>query len=298
MKKAFVKKFIVKDFPDFVFENIKKFGEGMDSVAFLVNGSYIFRFPKDEKIRQNLAKEVATLPIIRPQLNIKIPDFEFISPEYAFVGYKIIEGEFLTKELFYSFSKIEQDSIQKVIAKFLVTIHQQNIKEFIKCGIVIQDFRAEYRSDFENVRKYIFPIISDENKQFITKLFNQYLENKENFLYQPMLLHNDLGTDHILIDPLIRQLNGIIDFGDIGIGDPDYDLMYLMDDFGEGFVQSFLEFYPHPNHQKLFAKLNFWLLVDDLQAVVHFLEENNYEKVEEYKPYFLNRINEMKSKGF
>lgn len=34
------------NFPDFVVNGIEFLGEGMDSAAFLVNGEWVFRFPK------------------------------------------------------------------------------------------------------------------------------------------------------------------------------------------------------------------------------------------------------------
>ncbi len=280
-----------------MFENITKIGEGMDSVAFLVNDSLVFRFPKDEEVRQNLAKEIAALPILRQQLELEIPDFEYIGAKDSFVGYRKIEGEFLTKASFYSFSKNEQANIQKTLAEFLTTIHQQNLDEFIKYGIEVQNFRAEYQSDFENTRKYVFPLLSVENKEFITKQFRLYLENDENFFYQPVLLHNDFRAEHIFVDTETKKITGIIDFGDIGIGDADYDLMCLVEDYGEDFVQSFLEFYPHQNHEKLFLKLYFWNLVDILQMIVHYSEIQAFNKIEKWNGKLSDWIILMKNRN-
>jgi aminoglycoside 2''-phosphotransferase len=297
VNKTKVKENIQKDYPNFVFESISKIGEGMDSVAFLVNEFFIFRFPKDEETRRNLAKEILALPILRQQLKIETPQFEYIGAENSFVGYKKIEGEFLTKELFYSFSKSEQDKIQKSLAGFLITIHQQNIDEFTKCGIEIQDFRAEYKCDFENVQEYVFPLISIENKEFITKQFHQYLETRENFSCQPVLLHNDFRAEHVLVNTKTKQITGIIDFGDIGIGDADYDLMCLVDDYGEDFVRSLLKFYTHQNQEKLFPKLYFWCLVDILQMIVNYAENKEFNKIEKWHGNLLSWISSMKNRN-
>ena len=296
MNKREVRRKILKSCPDFAVEDIAKIGEGMDSEAYSVNDSYIFRFPKSAEVRQNLAKEIAALPILQEKLNFKIPNFEFAGIGNSFVGYRKIEGEFLSRDLFDSFSNAEQAKIQESLAGFLMTIHRQNIDEFTKLGIEIQDFRADYKCDFEETQKNIFPLLSIEDQEFIAGQFQSYLENDENFSYQPVLLHNDLSSDHILVDAETAQINGIIDFGDIGIGDGDYDLMCLHGDYGKDFVTRFLQFYSHFDSQKLFSKLNFWMLVNDLQAVKHYLEEGNAAKFKEYKKYLLNRLDTMKNK--
>ena len=297
MNEATVKRKIQKDYPNFAVENITKIGEGMDSAAYLVNNSFVFRFPKDTEVRQNLAKEIAALPILRQRLKIEIPDFEYIGAENSFVGYRKIEGEFLIERLFYSFSKNEQANIQKTLAEFLTTIHQQNPDDFTKCGIEVQDFRAEYQNDFENVQQFVFPTISDENKEFITRQFSRYLETDENFSYQPVLLHNDFRAEHIFVDAKTKKITGIIDFGDIGIGDADYDLMCLVDDYGENFVRSFLKFYPHRNHGKLFEKLYFWNLIDILQMIVHYSENKEFDKIEKWNGNLSNWISSMKNRN-
>lgn len=295
IKKA--KSEILLNYPDFEFENIKKLGEGMDSVAFLVNKNYIFRFPKNNDVRQNLAKEIEALPILQTKLEIQIPNFEYVGKNNSFVGYPKIEGEFLTKELFDSFTETEQDKIQKSLADFLQTVHNQKVEEFIKCGVEIQDLRAEYKSDFENINKFVFPLISAKDAEFISKQFRQYLETEDNFSFQPVLLHNDLSPDHILIDPKTKKLIGIIDFGDIGIGDADYDLMYFLDDYGEEFVRSFLISYPHPNHEKLFKKLYFFGLVDILQLISHYVENEENEEIDELIEYLLDWVRKMEQKN-
>lgn len=289
-----IKKEILQTYPDFEFKTIVKIGEGMDSSAFLVSDSLIFRFPKDEEIRVNLRKEICALPILQPQLAVKIPEFKYVGENAAFVGYEMIAGEMLTKELFYSLSENAQISLQKSLAEFLQTIHQQSVAEFTRCGVEIQDFRAKYESDYENTLKYVFPLASRETQTFIARQFQDYLTRDENFSAAPVLLHNDLSADHIFVSPDNAQITGIIDFGDIGIGDGDYDLMYLLDDYGEDFVRSFLQFYPHDDHEKLFRKLYFWGLVDTLQLIAHYREEESTAEIEELLKYLAAWIEAMK----
>jgi aminoglycoside phosphotransferase (APT) family kinase protein len=61
---------------------------------------------------------------------------------------------------------------------------------------------------------------------------------------------------------------GIIDWGDLAIGDPDFDLLYLRQDYGEAFVRRLLGHYPHPEPARLLHKLRVLDACDHLQTIV------------------------------
>lgn len=268
----------------------------MDSDAYSVNDSLIFRFPKSSYVRKNLKKEVAVLPIICSKLDVEIPQFTFVAKDYSFVGYKKLEGEFLTAEIFANLSTSEQIGIQKDIARFLTQMHNTDIADLKNSGISTADYKTEYQADFADAQKNVFPSISAENRAFIAEQLQLYVGDANNFSYAPVLLHNDLSAEHILFDARTKKITGIIDFGDIGIGDADYDLLYLLDAFGEDFVRSFLEFYLHPHPENLFKKLYFWGLFDILQLINIFSMSEEFDEIEELLEDLENRLSAIKTK--
>ena len=48
--------------------------------------------------------------------------------------------------------------------------------------------------------------------------------------------HNDLGIEHVLVDPVAWRITGIIDWSDAAIVDPAYDFGLLYRDLGPGAV--------------------------------------------------------------
>ena len=58
--------------------SIKKIGEGNDSIAYLVNNNYIFKFPKHEKASINIQKEIKILQILEDKMTLEIPRVEYI----------------------------------------------------------------------------------------------------------------------------------------------------------------------------------------------------------------------------
>jgi len=266
---------IHREFPAFPISSIKKTGEGDNSNAFLINENYIFRFAKRKEVQQQIRREICVLPKIRSTLNLQIPDFEFIPPDRKFVGYKKIEGNAFTNKILVSLNQEEQIFIQKTFANFLSQVHSFRLTELKDCGLETMDFQKEYSENFEEVRQSIFFNISKNKREIITRLFTEYLSNKNNFNYPPTLIHNDFSKDHILFNPANKVITGIIDFGDIAFGDPDYDFMYLLDEFGAGFLSEILKYYQHPHYPVSLNKINFFSLANKIQILLVSINNND-----------------------
>ncbi len=270
---------IEQHFPGFKISCIKKVGEGDNSKAFLVNEKYIFRFPKKESVKQQLRREIFVLPKLKSALNLQIPDFEFISPQINFVGYKKIQGEVLSNEILQSLNKKQQVSVQKTIANFLSQIHSFPLSDLQNCALETMNLYEEYVDNFENAKKMIFPKISKNKREIITGLFTSYLSNKNNFDYTPTFVHNDFSKDHILFDTVNKEITGIIDFGDIAFGDPDYDFMYLLDEFGEDFIMEILKYYQVSNRPVSRNKIHFFTLANKIQILLTSIRDNDNQEI-------------------
>ncbi|MEZ4763391.1 MAG: phosphotransferase [Calditrichia bacterium] len=51
------------------------------------------------------------------------------------------------------------------------------------------------------------------------------------------MLHCDIAPGHLFFDPKSGHLTGVIDFGDIAIGNPARDFIYIYEDFGESILR-------------------------------------------------------------
>ncbi|HEY5463790.1 MAG TPA: aminoglycoside phosphotransferase family protein [Hanamia sp.] len=297
MKKfePFIKK-IHSEFPDYIISSIKKTGEGDNSKAFIINEEYIFRFPKSKDAKTQMRKEIAVLPKIKPLLNISIPIFEFISFETNFAGHKIIPGVPLTFKIYNSLHKKNQGLIQQSLANFLSQLHHIDLSKFKDCHLETMDPKEEYWDNFRKAQKLIYPHISKNKRNIITKIFTEYLSNQNNFNYTPALIHNDFSKDHILFDTAKQQIMGIIDFGDMALGDPDYDFMYLLDEFGEEFLKKVFKIYHPKNKKEVMKKLCFFSLTNKLQIILVYKDdkdsidlENAYKNLEIWFKKFVSK---------
>ena len=58
------------------------------------------------------------------------------------------------------------------------------------------------------------------------------------------MIHGDLAPYHLCFDPTTQRLNGVIDFGNAGPGDPALDLGSVIMAFGEGSLRQMDSVYP------------------------------------------------------
>lgn len=272
---------IQKDFPNFNISSIQKIGEGDNSKAFSVNEKYVFRFPKSKEAKVQMQREIAVLPIIKPFLNIQIPEFKFIPPNNKYAGHKIIRGRPLTAEIYHSSKKNIQESVRRSIGNFLLQLHHIDLSLLEDCNLETMNLKEEYAENFEEAQDFIYQKISKTKRKTITQLFSTYLDDAENFKYDAVLIHGDFSKDHILIDTVNKGITGIIDFGDIALGDPAYDFMYLLDEFGEDFLNGIFKIYKPVDKNKLMRKLIFFSLANKIQIIIMEKETNDSEELKE-----------------
>ena len=96
--------------------------------------------------------------------------------------------------------------------------------------------------------------------------FETHLSAPSNFRFPPVVLHADLGKDHIVAED--SSVSGVLDFGDVNWGDPDYDFMYLFVDFGLQFAIEVARRYGHSNLDQLRTKLCYFGILDQIGTIL------------------------------
>jgi aminoglycoside 2''-phosphotransferase len=237
---------ITEKFPAWRVDTLEYMGEGWESVAYRVNNDYIFRFPKREYTGQCLELETRLLPELAPKVKVAIPNFEFVSTTpgahfpYPFVGYKLIEGlsnEEWDDELF------EAEWWRPPVIEFIHAMHSFPLERARELGAANMNpvakstgenvpepssWRQGLRDFYELIRHKAFGVLSATAKAGLSKGFEDFLGDERNFEYEPVLLHADLSEDHIVLDVKNQKVVGIIDFGDVAIGDPAYDVFQAL----------------------------------------------------------------------
>ncbi len=263
---------IARAFPELPVRDVVFLGAGMDSDAYLVNDEWVFRFPRREAVAHALSREVALLPKLARRLPVATPRFAYIGHQIGsgllFAGYRIIRGEPLTAELYGSLAHPDQERVLATLAAFLRGVHSFPVADAAVVGVEEFSTREWVGSCWSRGQAQVLPLLAPRDGAALARLIQGFLADARNFAYTPCLLYADFAPEHVLYDDGTRGIAGIIDWGDLATGDPDYDLLYLRQDYGEDFVRRLLGHYPHPEPARLFVKLRVFDACDHVNTIV------------------------------
>ena len=111
--------------------------------------------------------------------------------------------------------------------EFLTALHAFPVERAQELGVpggTTDEWRDRYRQLYERVEERIYPLVTRSQGDAIGSYFDSYLDNPRHFRFQPVLLHGDLYSQHVLLDHPRQLVTGIIDFSECVIGDPAFDI--------------------------------------------------------------------------
>jgi aminoglycoside 2''-phosphotransferase len=262
---------IERAFPALRVRELAFLGAGEDSDAYLVNGEWVFRFPRRAEVARALQREIAVLPKLAPRLPVAIPRFEYVARQAAtgllFAGYRLIPGEPLTPDRFAALAPAAQQPVLVTLAAVLRGIHGFPVAEAAALGVETLSTRDWVADCWSQGRGAVLPRLARDEGAALARLIERFLGDAQNFAYTACLLYGDFAPEHVLYDPAARAIAGIIDWGDLAIGDPDFDLLYLYQDYGEEFVLRLLAHYPHAEPARLLTKLRVFNACDYIRTI-------------------------------
>lgn len=212
-------------------------GEGWNSRAYLVNDELVFRFPKRPEHWTELEREITFLAFAADFLPLAVPRYAHVAPDssasaYGYAVYRYLRGHAMNVN---DLTPEKRAEAAEVIATFLRALHSLQPSPEVGSLLPREDERMVAEEYFARAQREIAPKLRPPEASALVKQFEIYLSTPENFLFQPAVLHADLGRDHILMEN--DSVVAALDFGDVNWGDPDYDFMYLFVDFGQAFVE-------------------------------------------------------------
>ena len=267
-------------FPALPVLSVQFIGEGMDSRAYTINGKYVFRFPKRPEAAANLQKEIVLLPYLQ-NLPLAIPDFKFVgrdpSTGWSFAGYPLLQGEEWTSARYTRQTAKDQQTSLQLIGHFLMAVHSFDADRALQLGIEEAYTLNDYLDTYEQLQRTLYPHLTANQQRVIDQHFNTYLNNAALYPPERTLIHADFSTDHILCDRDTGKPQGVIDFGDIAVGDPDLDLKYLFEEMGPQVISELLQkgyYRSNMPDSYLLDKLAFYHFCDTITDTVQRYEHN------------------------
>ncbi|MFD4637582.1 phosphotransferase [Lentzea sp. NPDC058436] len=174
-------------------------GEGWDSTAVLVGGRWVERRPRRPEIGPQLVRESVVMPWLAPRLPLPVPVPVLVSSDPVVARHELVPGEEL----------VSPNAVQgRQLGEFLRALHAAPVSEAVALGVgpmalPVERFRAEVRVP--------------GGEELLAKI---------NGLPADTLVHGDLGPEHVLGRDGV--LTGVIDFGDLHVGDAAIDLAWAL----------------------------------------------------------------------
>jgi len=231
-------------YPRLQFDRARLDLDGLVNDVVILDEAWVFRFPKDDWAREVLQHEARVLALARRRVSLPLPELE-LHPSFA--AYRMIPGRALFREDIFSRSEPEQEALAEVLGTFLRELHSISAAEAAQYEIGPSGAARtldHWRELYTRVEQELFPLLMAHQRQWVRRRFAPVLEGELSLEHTPVLVHGDLGQYHLLYDPQANRLNGVIDFGTAGLGDPAVDLAAVIDAFGERFLERMLPYYP------------------------------------------------------
>ena len=203
--------------------------DGLLNDVVIVNGELIFRFPKAEYGFKHLKDEAQILHLLQSYVTLEIP-----SPLYETddcLAYRMVSGETLRRDMLMRLPESDQQAVADQLAQFLKELHGVPVNQITDFEMPMADALMKYEgwvNAYERIRDKVFPALMPHLREWITEHFESHLADRSNFDYELKMVDTDIPPYHILFDRQQRRINGIIDFGCAGLGDPAIDLGVVM----------------------------------------------------------------------
>ena len=260
--------------PDVVISSFSLNREGLLNDVVIVNEEFIFRFPKHEYAFKHLKDEARILRVLQNYITLEIP-----SPLYETdicLGYRKILGETLRRDILLKLPESSLQTVADQLAQFLKELHEVPVNAISDFEVPPADALMKYEGwvkAYERIREKVFPLLMPHVRAWATEHFESFLVEKSNFEYELKMVDTDIPPYHILFDRQRQVINGIIDFGCAGLGDPAIDLGVIIYNYGESFLERFLRVYPEA--EIYLKRARFYAGAHEVRWLLTGLEKND-----------------------
>jgi aminoglycoside phosphotransferase (APT) family kinase protein len=260
-------------------------GEGHFTAAWLINGAVVLRLAKHAAAAASLRREACLLPDLARQLPLPIPQPRCQQlpgdPPVVASVHRLLEGEGLTVTEFVGLSARCQAAYAHSVGVFLARLHHCGLDRARACGVATMDYRGHFAAVADAVEQHLAGSLDPSDRVYVRSTLGAFLSDEVGRLRSCALLHADLSPSHVLWDPKLAEVTGIIDFGDMIIGDGAQDLAGLYDDFGPAFVRDVLAELPDGDRETLVRRVYRLYELSVVEWAVDVLDQQRCEEFDD-----------------
>jgi aminoglycoside phosphotransferase (APT) family kinase protein len=236
--------------------SLERLAEGWDYVAYLVDGEWVFRFPRREVVRPGTEREIAVLPALATLLPVPVPAPEYVGRTgdrfaWPFYGARFLPGvELAEAEL----DVEDRVAIARPLARALRALHSADALAAVGDRLPADPIgRADMHARVPRTLGALDAIADVwEPPPVVDELFGAASELPP--AEPTAVVHGDLHIRQLLADG--GRLSGVIDWVDVCRSDPGVDLQLWWSLLPPAGRRAFLDEYgPVPEGSMLRARV-------------------------------------------
>lgn len=213
--------------PDYRIESVVPLGEGLDNMAYEVNGKLIVRFSK-EPDPMRLDREARLLAAVAAVSPLPVPEPTFTVAESGCMAYVKLPGTPLLDMP--QIQRADHDtSVAAALGEFLTALHAVPTSRMTDLVDIDDQPLTEWRREAAAIYPTVAGRIPSAHRRPVEAFLDAASPDDG---YSTVFSHNDLGIEHVLVDPATWTVTGVIDWSDAAIVDPAYDFGLLYRDLG------------------------------------------------------------------
>jgi aminoglycoside 2''-phosphotransferase len=260
--------------PDIAISSSTLNGDGLLNDVVIVNRELVFRFPKHEYGFNHLKDEANVLRLLKNHITLEIPAPLYESDDC--LAYRLIPGETLRRDMLLRLPEADQQAVADQLAQFFKELHSIPVDAVSEFEIPMADALMKHEGwlrVYERIKEKVFPLLMPHVREWTTEHFESHLADKSNFEYELKIVDTDIPPYHIMFDRHGKRINGIIDFGCAGLGDPAIDFGVLVYNYGESFVKRLLQGYPEA--EMYLKRARFYAGAQEVRWLLTGIERND-----------------------
>jgi aminoglycoside 2''-phosphotransferase len=238
-------------------------GEGEFCLAFR-DSTRILRVAKHAEAALALRAEACVLSEIADHLPVPVPRPAFRAPEGgpAFSIHEEVRGEVLTRESWLELPPVQRNRAAADLASLLRALHGLPLDAGRRCGLLrVLEVAGFARRLLEQAPGTLYPLLDPDTRQRLDDVLTRCSAGGR-YDRATVLIHCDIASGHLLFDPADGRLTGIIDFGDLALGDPARDFIYIYEEFAPEMLAAVLSAYGREEASVLLPRVRLWYLLE------------------------------------
>lgn len=255
-----VSEFVAEHLPSLRDRELRQLAVG-DFATWLIDETLIVRLAFNAEGDRQLQREAAALVVIRPRLNLSVPDIAVFAPSaigHLAVAYPLLPGVSGEEH------RPEGSSLSAAADTIATCLRHLHEIDPTLIDAELPEWTDDYHARLEAVVD-LADVVRRHAPDDISPIMERYLDGTVEIpsaTADTALCHTDLKGEHFLLNADTKTITGIIDWADIAVDDPAVDIGSLAIWLGEDFVRSVATRYGSPPElvERGLFRIRTWIL--------------------------------------